>query len=78
MAPAGARRRAGEQRNSTIASLTGHLLWHGVDAEVALELLLSWNRLRCRSPLDGAEIAQVVTNIVQLHEHEQAAPNVAD
>ena len=25
------------QRNSTIASLTGHLLWHGVDPEVALE-----------------------------------------
>ena len=28
------------QRNSTIASLTGHLLWHGVDAAVVLELLL--------------------------------------
>jgi bifunctional DNA primase/polymerase-like protein/primase-like protein len=66
------------QRNSTIASLTGHLLWHGVDAEVALELLLAWNRLRCRPPLDDAEVAQVVTNIVQLHEHEPTDPSVAD
>jgi hypothetical protein len=66
------------QRNSTIASLTGHLLWHGVDAEVALELLLAWNRLRCRPPLDDAEVAQVVANIVQLHEHESTGPSVAD
>jgi len=66
------------QRNSTIASLTGHLLWHGVDAEIALELLLAWNRLRCRPPLDDAEVAQVVTNIVQLHEHESTGPSVAD
>ena len=35
------------ERNSTIASLTGHLLWHGVDPQVALELMLAWNRLRC-------------------------------
>jgi hypothetical protein len=31
------------ERNSTIASLSGHLLWHGVDPQVVLELLLSWN-----------------------------------
>ena len=66
------------QRNSTIASLTGHLLWHGVDAEVALELLLAWNRLRCRPPLDDAEVAQVVANIVKLHEQEPTGPSVAD
>lgn len=35
-------------RNSTIASLSGHLLWHGVDAEVVTQLLLCWNRERCR------------------------------
>lgn len=46
------------QRNSTIASLTGHLLWHGVDADVTLELLLAWNRVRCRPPLDDAEVVQ--------------------
>lgn len=56
------------QRNSTIASLAGHLLWHGVDAEVVQELLLAWNRMRCRPPLDDAEVAQVVSSIVHLHE----------
>jgi hypothetical protein len=56
------------QRNSTVASLTGHLLWHGVDPEVALELMLAWNRVRCRPPLDDAEVAQVVASITRLHE----------
>jgi hypothetical protein len=55
------------QRNSTIASLAGHLLWHQVDEEVVLELLLAWNRMRCRPPLDDAEVAQVVASIVKLH-----------
>jgi Bifunctional DNA primase/polymerase, N-terminal/Primase C terminal 1 (PriCT-1) len=58
------------RRNSTIASLAGHLLWHGVDPTVTLELLLAWNRMRCRPPLDDAEAAQVVENIVHLHERE--------
>jgi hypothetical protein len=56
------------ERNTTIASLTGHLLWHGVDPDVALELLLAWNRMRCRPPLDDAEVAQVVASITRLHE----------
>jgi hypothetical protein len=56
------------QRNSTLASLAGHLLWHGVDPAVTLELLLAWNCARCRPPLDDAEAAQVVQNIVRLHE----------
>jgi hypothetical protein len=60
------------QRNSTIAALAGHLLWHQVDPEVVLEMLLSWNRMRCRPPLDDAEVAQVVANIVRLHFNEQA------
>ncbi len=57
-------------RNSTIASLTGHLLWHGVDPDVALELLLAWNRLRCRPPLDDDEVAGVVASIARLHRQE--------
>jgi hypothetical protein len=60
------------QRNSTIASLTGHLLWHGVDPDVALELLLAWNRTRCRPPLDDSEVAQVVKSITRLHDTESA------
>jgi hypothetical protein len=55
------------QRNSTMASLAGHLLWHQVDPQIVLELLLAWNRTRCRPPLDDAEVAQVVANIVKLH-----------
>jgi hypothetical protein len=60
------------RRNSTIASLTGHLLWHGVDPDMALELLLAWNRIRCRPPLDDAEVAQVVASITRLHDAENA------
>ena len=60
------------QRNSSIAALTGHLLRHQVDPEVVLELLLSWNRMRCRPPLQDAEVAQVVSNIVRLHFNENS------
>jgi hypothetical protein len=56
------------ERNTTVASLTGHLLWHGVDAEVALELMLAWNRLRCRPPLSDDEVARVVASITKMHE----------
>ncbi len=59
-------------RNSTIASLCGHLLWHGVDPDVALELLLAWNRSRCRPSLDDAEVADVVASISKLHEREDS------
>jgi hypothetical protein len=62
------------QRNSTIASLTGHMLWHGVDPDVALELLLAWNRVRCRPPLDDAEVAQVVASIARLHDSNLKTP----
>ncbi|MFZ5538605.1 MAG: bifunctional DNA primase/polymerase [Pseudomonadota bacterium] len=61
------------ERNNTIASLTGHLLWHGVDPEVALELLLAWNRMRCRPPLPDDEVASVVASIARLHEREAGA-----
>ena len=58
------------QRNATLASLTGHLLRHGVDPLVALELLLAWNRMRCRPPLPDAEVGRVVDSIAQLHERQ--------
>jgi len=60
---------AGE-RNNTIASLTGHLLWHGVDADVAMELLLCWNRIRCSPPLDDEEVIRTVKSITRLHQHD--------
>lgn len=59
------------ERNSTIASFTGHLLWHGVDPEVALELMLSWNRARCRPPLPDSEVAAVFDSILRLHRRQQ-------
>lgn len=55
-------------RNATVASLTGHLLWHGVDAEIALELLLCWNRVRCRPPLSDDEVIRTVDSITRLHD----------
>lgn len=62
------------RRNATLASLAGHLLWHGVDPAVTLELLLAWNRMRCRPPLGDDEVARVVDSITRLHmrESEQA------
>jgi hypothetical protein len=57
---------AGE-RNNTIASLAGHLLRRGVDDAVVMELLLCWNRMRCRPPLEDAEVAAVVASITRVH-----------
>jgi hypothetical protein len=58
-------------RNNTLASLAGHLLWHGVDPPVVLELLLAFNRVRCRPPLPDDEVAQVVASITRLHERDE-------
>lgn len=45
----------------------GHLLWRGMDPDVATELLLCWNRARCRPRLDDTEVVQVMSSIVRLH-----------
>lgn len=57
------------ERNNTLAWLAGHLLRHGIDPVVALDLLLSWNAARCRPPLPENEVAKVVESITRLHEH---------
>jgi hypothetical protein len=63
------RRRIPEgERNNPIASLAGHLSWHGVDAEVVFELLQAWNREHCEPPLPVEEVARVVESIARLHE----------
>src|SRR2546422_4314787 len=64
---------AGE-RNNTIASLAGHLFRHELDPAIVLELLLCWNRVRCRPPLVDEEVASVVTSIRRLHERDAQAP----
>ena len=56
------------ERNNTIASIAGHLLWHGVDADVVQELLLCWNRIRCHPSLDDEEVIRAVQSITRLHE----------
>ena len=55
------------QRNSTIASFTGHLLWHDVDPDVIMELMLAWNRVRCRPPLEDEEVIRTVQSIERTH-----------
>ncbi len=64
------------ERNNTIASLTGHLLWHGVDPEVVAELLLCWNRIRCRPPLPDDEVARTVESIRRTHFRERGGTPV--
>jgi hypothetical protein len=56
-------------RNDAVASLAGHLLWHGLDPEVTTELLLCWNRVRCQPPLSDAEVVRTVDSISRLHQH---------
>jgi hypothetical protein len=62
------------ERNNTIASLAGHLLWHGVDPEVATELLLTWNATRCRPPLEPEEVVRTVESITRLHRRADDQP----
>jgi hypothetical protein len=61
------------ERNNTIASLAGHLLRHGVDPTVVMELLLCWNRVRCRPPLAHEEVVAVVESITRIHERDVEA-----
>jgi hypothetical protein len=63
------------QRNNSIASLTGHLLWRDVDLEVILGLMLAWNRTHCRPPLPDDEVVQVVQSVARTHERESAGPS---
>jgi hypothetical protein len=60
-------------RNNTLASLTGHLLRQGLDPDVATELLICWNRVRCRPPLVDEEVIAVVNSIGRLHARDAEA-----
>jgi hypothetical protein len=53
-------------RNTSIASLAGHLLRRYVDPYVVLELLLAWNRVKCRPPLPDEEVAATVNSVARL------------
>ena len=66
--PAGAARQrvcegvAEDRRNATLASLCDHMLGQGLEPAVVRELLLAWNRMACRPPLDGDEVARVLAS----------------
>jgi hypothetical protein len=66
------------ERNATIASLAGHLLWHGVDPDVATELLLGWNRARCAPPLADAEVVRTVESIGRTQRRHREDAEQAD
>jgi hypothetical protein len=51
------------ERNTTLASLAGHLLRRGIDPFVVLDLLTCWNAVRCRPPLPENEVARTVDSI---------------
>ena len=61
------RSRAAGAAENAIASFAGHLLWHGVDPEGVLELMLAWNAVRCRPPLDDEEVIRTVESIERTH-----------
>ncbi|MBE3589877.1 MAG: primase C-terminal domain-containing protein, partial [Firmicutes bacterium] len=52
-------------RNSSIASLAGHLLRKGVDPMLALDFLLAWNWVHCRPPLSDDEVLVTVDSIAR-------------
>jgi hypothetical protein len=60
------------RRNNAIASISGHLLWHGVDEQVLIELLLAWNRVRCQPPLSDEEVVRTVESIARTHHRQEA------
>lgn len=66
------------RRNTTIASFTGHLLWHGVDLEVVTELMLAWNRFRCHPPLLDDEVVRTVHSIQETHRRHRIDAEVPD
>jgi hypothetical protein len=66
------------ERNTTIASLAGHLLWCGIDPEVALEMLLCWNRVRCTPPLSDEEVSRTVDSIGHLHRRRSQGAEDSD
>lgn len=54
------------ERNNAVAALAGHLLRRYVDPYVVLELLLVWNRVKCRPPLPDEEVAATVNSVARI------------
>lgn len=50
-------------RNSTAASVVGHLLRQFVEPRLAIALLHAWNATHCRPPLPAAELQRIAESI---------------
>lgn len=51
-----------------ITSLAEHLLWCGVESDLAVELLLSWNAACCRPPLETSDVLGIVESAARPRE----------
>ena len=53
------------RRNDSLTSITGHLLAHGIDPHVCLDIILSLNVTHCAEPLPEDEILKLVAGITR-------------
>jgi hypothetical protein len=60
-------------RNETIAKLAGHLLRRYIDPVVTLEMMTTWNAVRCKPPLSESELHAIVNNIAGLEMRRRGA-----
>ncbi len=51
------------RRNDSLARIAGHLLGHGIDPHVALDLMLSLNATHCTTSLPVSEVLNIVASI---------------
>lgn len=56
------------ERKKTIVSMADHLLWHGVDPDIVMEMLLCWNKIRCNPPLAEEDVVKTVEGTTRTHE----------
>jgi len=53
------------QRNDSLTRFCGHLLAHGIDPHVCLDIVLSLNVTHCTPPLSQQEILNIVASIAR-------------
>jgi len=53
------------QRNDTLARISGHLLAHGIDPHVCLDIIVSLNATHCNPSLPEQEILDIVASITR-------------
>src|SRR5262245_81430 len=53
------------ERHKVFLQLAGHLIAHGIDAEVARDLMLAWNESRCSPSLGERDVLQMLDNLCE-------------